>query len=438
MTATTREKNRRSKIRLNSWLLPVLVLAAAITDLIAPYRGWRVLYIGLGSALILGYFWVRSLARGLDLTREMRFGWAQVGDRLVERFTLRNEGWAPGVWVEVDDQSTLPEYYASRGTGLPGRDSLRWHTEAICNRRGLFVLGPTSLRTGDPFGLFSVSLPYPSALPLLVLPPIVPLPNIQIAPGGRSGDGRPRPDAIDRTVSAATVREYVSGDSRRWIHWRTTARRDDLYVRLFDGTPSGDWWILLDMDKDVQSGEDEDATDEHGIILAASLADQGIRMRHSVGFAAYSDELIYLPPEQGEGRRWEILRSLALISRGALPLAEVIARLQSGLGSHTSIIVITPSTSVGWVESLVPLIRRGAVPTVLLLDPVSFGGVGDVSLVEAALMGLNVANYRITMDVLDRPEMRPGQQGQWGWRVLGTGRAVPSYRLTDVPWRSLT
>jgi uncharacterized protein (DUF58 family) len=437
MAAKTSAKKQAPKIRLNSWLLPILVLAAVITDLISPYRGWRILYVGMGGALILGYFWVRSLARGLDFTREMRFGWAQVGDRLVERFTLRNEGWAPGVWVEVEDQSTLPDYHASRGTGLPGRDSLRWHTEAICNRRGLFVLGPTRLRTSDPFGLFSVSLPYTSALPLLVLPPIVPLPNIQIAPGGRSGDGYPRPNAIERTVSASTVREYVSGDSPRWIHWPTTARQGQLFVRLFDGTPSGDWWILLDMDSEVQVGENENATDEHGIILAASLADHGVRMRHSVGLAAFSEELVWLPPEQGEGRRWEILRSLALISRGQRPLAEVITRLQPSLGQHTSIIVITPSVRVDWVESLVPLVRRGAVPTVLLLDPGSFGGQGDTAPVEAALMGLGVANYCITKDILDRPEMRPGQQGRWGWQSLGAGRAAPSYRLADVPWRSL-
>jgi len=438
MTESQITQVRSPRIKLNSWLLPVLVFAAMITDLIAPYRGWRVLYVGLGGALIWGYLWARSLARGMDLTREMRFGWAQVGDRLVERFTLRNDGWAPGIWVEVDDQSTLPEYYASRGTGIPGRDSLRWHTEAVCNRRGLFVLGPTHLRTGDPFGLYSVALTYPSALPLLVLPPIVPLPDIQISPGGRSGDGRPRPNTIDRTVSVSTVREYAPGDSRRWIHWRTTARRDDLYVRLFDGTPSGDWWILLDMDADVQLGEEEDATDEHGIILAASLADQGIRLRHSVGLAAHSDELVWLPPEQGEGRRWEILRSLALISRGKRPLAEVISRLQPSLSQHTSIVIITPSTSTDWVESLVPLLRRGAVPTILLLDPASFGGAGDMAQVESALMGLNVAHYRITKDILDRPEIRPGRQGRWGWRVLGTGRAVPSHRMVDMPWRSLT
>lgn len=427
-----------STVKLNSWLLPVLVLAALITDLIEPYRGWRIMVVGLGGALVIAYLWSRSLARGLQLTREMRFGWAQVGDRLVERFTLRNQGWAAAVWAEIDDQSTLPDYHASRGTGLPGKDSLRWHTEAICSRRGLFVLGPTQVQTGDPFGLFSVSLSYPSTMPLLVLPPIVPLPNIQIAPGGRTGDGRPRASALDRTVSAASVREYVPGDSKRWIHWRTTARRDSLYVRLFDGTPAGDWWILLDMDHHVQSGEGENATDEHGIILAASLADQGIRLKHSVGLAAYGEELVWLPPAQGEGRRWEILRSLALISRGSRPLAEVMTRIRPSLGQHTSIIIITPSTDTAWVEALVPLIRRGATPTVLLLDPASFGGSGNSAAIEAILTTLDIANYSITQDVLNRPETRPGQRGQWGWRVLGTGRAVPTFQVVDTPWRALT
>lgn len=432
------EPNAKPKIKLNSWLLPVLVLATLITDLVTPYRGWRILTVGLGGAVILSYFWSRSLAKGLDLTREMRFGWAQVGDQLVERFTLRNEGWAAAVWAEIDDQSTLPDYRASRGTGLPGKDSLRWHTEAICSRRGLFVLGPTQVQTGDPFGLFSVSLNYPSTMPLLVLPPIVPLPSIQIAPGGRTGDGRPRASALDRTVSVATVREYVPGDSPRWIHWRTTARHDNLYVRLFDGTPAGDWWILLDMDEHVQLGNDEDATDEHAIILAASLADQGVRMRHSVGLAAYGKELVWLPPEQGEGRRWEILRSLAMISRGSRPLAEVMTRIRPSLGQHTSIIIITPSVDSAWVEALVPLMRRGAAPTVLQLDPASFGGTENTAVTEAALTTLGVANYRITQDVLNRPETRPGHKGQWGWRVLGTGRAVPTYKVVDTPWRTLT
>jgi uncharacterized protein (DUF58 family) len=408
-----------------------------ITDILTPYKGWRILFVALGGAWLISYLWARSLAKGLQLSREMRFGWAQVGDRLVERFTLRNGGWAPAVWAEIEDQSTMPYYQVSRGTGLPGRDSIRWHTEAMCTRRGLFTLGPTQLKAGDPFGLYNITFDYPATMPLLVLPPIVQLPAIEVAPGGRSGDGRPRTNAADRTVSASSVREYVSGDSQRWIHWKTSARRGELYVRLFDGTPSSDWWILLDVDRTVQVGEGEDSTEEHGVILAASLADRGLRMRRSVGLVAHGEQLTWLPPQSGEGHRWEVLRSLALVTPGSRPLSELLNRVRPSLGRRASVVIITPSISTTWVESLLPLVRRGAALTVLLLDPESFGGTGSAALATASLTNMGVANYIITKDVLDLPESRPGHQGNWAWRDLGVGKAIPARQLADSPWRVL-
>ena len=94
-------------------------------------------------------------------------------------------------------------------------------------------------------------------------------------------------DALDRVVSASSVRPYVPGDSRRWVHWKLSAHHQELYVRLFDGTPAGDWWILLDMDARVQVGMGENSTDELGVILAASLADRGLRARRAVGLVAH-------------------------------------------------------------------------------------------------------------------------------------------------------
>ncbi|MBN1259652.1 MAG: DUF58 domain-containing protein, partial [Anaerolineae bacterium] len=364
--------------KLNSRLLPFLVGLLFLMQLITPYKGWVALLVGLGGVWLISTLWTVSMVRRLRLTREMRFGWAQVGDRLIERFSLTNDSSLPALWVEIVDHSTLPEYQASRGTGVDGRSSIRWHRASICSRRGLFYLGPTQLRTGDPFGIYTLTIDYPAMMPLLVLPPIVPLPAIEVAPGGRTGEGRPRANAIDRIVSASSVREYVPGDSRRWIHWKTSARRDELYVRLFDGTPSGDWWILLDTDVKVQVGAGEDSTEELGVILAASLADRGIRAGRSVGLLAHSgDDLAWIPPREGEGQRWEILRALALVTQGKYSLAELLHRVKPTLGLRTTLVIITPSLEGAWLEMLVPLMRRGVAPTVLLLDPVSFGGEGS-------------------------------------------------------------
>ncbi|MDH4135097.1 MAG: DUF58 domain-containing protein [Anaerolineae bacterium] len=425
----------KPQLRLQSWFLPALVGLLLILQLVAPYRGWRILLVGLGGAWLVSYLWAQSLARSLRLTREMRFGWAQVGDKISERFTLANDGRVPALWVEVVDHSTIPNYQASRGISVDSQRGIKWHREAICTHRGLFTLGPTTLQTGDPFGLYTVTLHYPASLPLMVLPPIVPLPAIEVAPGGRVGEGRPRANALERSVSVAGVREYHPEDSFRWIHWRTSAHRDSLFVRVFDGTPASDWWILLDMGWRVQVGEGPDSTAEHAVILAASLADRGLRSGQAVGLAAQGEQLVWLPPREGEGQRWEVLRSLAMVSLGSRSLAELLAGIRPALEQHTSLVIITPDVDTAWVEALVLLLRRGAIPTVLLLDPISFGGTDDSSMAQALLVDLGVVNYVITRDLLDRPEVRPTRQGHLGKPIPGT---VPVRQPRQVGWEVLS
>jgi hypothetical protein len=57
---------------------------------------------------------------------------------------------------------------------------------------------------------------------------------------------------------------------------------------------------------------------------------------------------------------------------------------------------------------------------------------------SALLTGLGISCHVITRDLLDQPEARPGQEGQWEWRVLGTGRAVAVRRPRDTAWKVLS
>ncbi len=416
-------------IQLNNRLLPVLVGLLLLMQLILPFKGWLVLLIGLGGLWLLCYGWVYLLVYNLWLKREIRFDWAQVGDRLEERFTLFNLGPVPGLWVEVIDHSNMPGYRPGRVVGLGSMSKSRWQTQNVCTQRGIFTLGPTTLRTGDPFGLYTASL---------ALPDSVTLPTLEVAPGGRSGEGRPRPNALERTVSAAGVRPHLPGDSLRWVHWPTTARRNALYVRLFEGTPADDWWIFLDMDRAAQVGQGYDSTTEHAIILAASLADRGLRqLGRGVGLVASGQDLVWLAPQRSDSQRRHILRELARLEPGPRSLAELLRRARPALGQVSSLIIITPAVDSAWVEALSALLRRGAVATVLLLDPASFGGQAETGGVSALLAGLNVTHHLITPDLLDQPEARPGRQGQWEWRISPSGRAIPRQDQGEVSWREL-
>lgn len=426
-----------SRLKLNSRLIPLLIAVLLLMQLGFPYRGWVILLVSLSGLWLISYLWARTLARHLTLHREMRFGWAHVGDRLEERFTLSNSGLVTALWVEIIDHTNMPDYSTSRVTGVNARSQNRWITQGICTRRGIFTLGPTTVRTGDPFGLYTVTLSLPFSATLTVTPPVVPLPAIEIAPGGRVGEGRSRPHPFERTVSSTGVRQYVPGDSLNAVHWPTSARQGQLYVRQFDSTPAGDWWIFLDMDQQVQLGQSSAATEEHAIILAASLADRGIRAGKGVGLVAYGQQFVWRPPDHSDSQRHQIMRDLAQIQPGSTPLTDLLSKTQPIAGRASCLIVITANATGNWVEALLPLRRRGVIPTVLILDPISFGGQQSTTPLQRQLAQLGIAHTLITRDLLDRPEARPGHQGRWEWHISLSGRAIPVKQPQDMSWKML-
>lgn len=427
-----------ARLRLNSRLLPVVVVLVLFLQISEPARTWRLLLFVLGGLWLVGWLWARGLARGLHFTREVRYGWAQVGDELEERFTVRNDSGFPATWVEIDDFSTLPDYQASMATVVGNNSTSEFTTRGRCTRRGLYILGATRLQSGDPLGIYTVSIDDPHSQTLLVLPPVVPLPPIAVTPGGFMGEGRPRSHSPEQTVGAAGVREYQSGDALRMIHWPTSARQGKPFVRLLDGTPAADWWILLDLDGEAQVGAGSNSTEEHAVILAASLADRGLHSRKAVGLAVNGEQVCWLPPREGESQRWEILRGLALARPGQLGLQDYLERNERSFGRQSSLVVITSNISMDWVEKLALLHWRGIVPTVLLVDPASFGAEAGAGPLAGQLQQMGISCHIITRELLDQPEAHPGQAGRWAWLTSATGKAIPIRKPVEAEWRRLT
>ena len=427
-----------AKIRFHSRLWPALAALLLVLQLIWPNRAWSTLLILMAGSWLLSFFWTFSLARRLFIDRKMRYGWAQVGDQLEERFTVINDSQLPGLWLEVDDASDLPGYSAGRVTSIGRLQTMEWKTEGVCTRRGLFNLGPVTLRSGDPLGLCSLELFHPNATVLLVLPPVLSLPAIEIAAGGRAGEGRRlHRAALETTVSVETVREYAPGDPLKNIHWPTTARRDSLFVRQFDHMPSSDWWIFLDLQAGSQVGSGFESTEEHGVILAASLASRGLREGHSVGLVMCAPDLTWISPQNSSGQSLSILRALALAKPGERPLSDLLTDAQKSIRNGASLIIITPNVQADWASSMLQLVRMGITPTVLLLDPLTFGGTGSTDSALSILNDYGIAHNLIQSDLLNRPEAQPGKQGKWEWRVLGRGKAVAVRKPADTGWRSL-
>jgi uncharacterized protein (DUF58 family) len=246
-----------------------------------------------------------------------------------------------------------------------------------------------------------------------------------IAPSGSYGDGQPRRNALQQTIHASTVREYAYGDSKRMIHWPTTARTNKVFVRLMESAPEGDWWILLDLDQRNMLGQGWDSIEEQSVTLAASLADRGLRSRKSVGLISNSHELTWLPPQKGDGQRWEIMQALATVKPSDIDLSTVLERIQSSLGKHHSLIVVTASTRLDWLKTLVPLFKRGIIPIVILLDSITYGGKVSAENVAANLQLHGIKCHIIPHGLIELPKTSVQQHVHWKWHATPTGEIVP-------------
>ncbi len=416
-----------------------------ILQIFSPAPAIMFTLVVLVGTLAVSFVWARQLAGGLTLQRQRRYGWAQVGDIIEERFTLHNDAWVPVLWAEVRDFSDLPGYDASRAVGLGARYSTRWTTTGTCERRGVYTLGPVRVSTGDPFGIFDVSLEHEYSESFVVYPPIAALPPLIEPHGMARGAARANVRSQDMTTNASSVRQYVPGDALNRIHWRSTARRstleqEEIFVKEFDLEPSGDLWIILDMDSSVHVGEDLESTEEYAVTLAASVADQMLRENHAVGLVTYNSEPILIPPQKGHQQLWELLRVLAgAYATSPVGLDELFGMFEPVMGRGMSAVVITPSTDPMWIEGASQLLRRGIHPTGLLLDGQTFDrkrADGNMRGIISALADLGVVGHVIGKDfrfehITQRRQQRPT------YKTLGTGRVVVVDSGADTEWVSV-
>ncbi len=421
-------------------LLPFLAwVGLLIMQLVSPDRAWSWLLVGLSAMLAVGYIWARSLRDRVTAQRRAVGAWVVAGDHLDEQFTLVNEGWLPVLWVRVRDGSAVPGYTADRVETAGSAARRAWTTTGVCQRRGVFRLGPWDLEMTDPLGLFRVTQHYPGTTTIMVYPRAAHLPNLELPRGRAPGRATSAERAAAETITVGSIRHYAQGDSLRRVHWPATAHHDALMVREFDREPSGDVWLIVDIDAAVQAGRGAEATQEYAVILAASLAAQFARQgeRRGVGLLLSGRHPQHLPPARGQAQLWRILQALAEAEPAAgLSLAALLRQAGPSLGSGRTLVLITPSQDYAWVAPLIPLMARGNAPTAVLLDASTFDPpCGD----SAALLGLRdlLARQRIPSHVLAQGfPFRPVERIRRSRRELrtlpGFGRVVPVEVVEEV------
>ena len=298
---------------------------------------------------------------------------AAVGETLRVTYTVRNAGRLPKLWLELHNPTTLPVPLPGRALALGPHAERAWAARVPLSARGHFRVDPLVIRTGDPFGLFEASATVGTGTAVTVYPRVEPLPRWRLPASTLEGSSSTPERTLQTTPLVTSVRPYAPGDAYNRIHWKSTARQGELQVKEFDLEQTADLWIVLDLDRHVQTGTGDESTLESAVRVAASLAAHALLENRAVGMTVAAQRITTLPADRGGRQHQKIMSLLAAVGAdGSSPLVETMLAAMPRIRRGMTAIVITPSLDRAWVRPLGTLRGRGISSAVCLLDRAAY------------------------------------------------------------------
>ena len=229
--------------------------------------------------------------------------------------------------------------------------------ELIPARRGLWHLDQYQLSTSFPFGFVKRAVIGRKKNHLCIYPALADV-DARALEMCRAGENmgeslRPRAGGTDEFFG---LREYRPGDNPRHIYWRRSARTGTLVARemMRDAPPR--LLIIVDTFR-ADANAVSDASIEHAIAIAASLAAAAMDRELAVGLCAADGQPFTITPARGKQHRDELLTILArLKDNRTVGVMDLLRGTEAMMRSGVSVVLVTPRVEIA---DLPPHIRGG-------------------------------------------------------------------------------
>ena len=251
-------------------------------------------------------------------------------------------------------------------------------------RRGRYVVGPLAIGAADPFGLARRILPGAGEAELLIRPRVHDIVAPVVAGSRLAADGEAhnaRAIASDLGDDFLMLREYVTGDDLRRVHWRATARTGELMIRHDEARWRSRAIVIFDTRARAHDAE----SFEVAVEATASIVARLVRLRRRVEVFTTRNELLGI----GGDPRHDVIDRLATVEpdpdgRIELVAADVLAHRRADF-----VIVVLGRVGDNTRRALGALCGMSVVA--VLTQPASLGPSASLRVVDASSTPFPVA-----------------------------------------------
>ena len=290
---------------------------------------------GLAIAVIAGVLTVRLRKPKLAISRWVHPSVLTVGDTGRVDLLIENRGRGRSPRADLTEPVGATNTAHMTVAALGPRDQVTAGYRVPAVRRGVLHVGPTTLQRRDLLGLAVDERLVAGSTEITVAPQTFELPMPSLGNGilGR------HLLALSQRIGPGefhSLRDYVTGDEPRSIHWRASARSEGLKVRQHEAQGVRRCIIVLDRDGDAYPAPvslDQADVFERAIVAAGSLVLSADRAGLTTRFVTGGIDL------RGPDVAAQALHALAPIEMGP-PLGELERDPGEGLGL---VVVVTSS-----------------------------------------------------------------------------------------------
>lgn len=217
------------------------------------------------------------------------------GEKVVFKYTVANEDFLFYPYIRTTFFTTgslLLHNKDSVSFSLPPLSKKNYNFNLNTRYRGKYKIGMKAVEIQDFLGLFSLKFNVFEPKEITIYPRIIHLDNFRLEKDFLSEIDSTETSLIEDMINVSDIRKYIYGDSIKKIHWKLTAKYNELMIKNYHSTSETSINLILDLFTDaIYTGDKRAAMEDQIIESILSIANYCIKRFIPVNLVYYQENI---------------------------------------------------------------------------------------------------------------------------------------------------
>jgi uncharacterized protein (DUF58 family) len=279
-------------------LLYLLLLAASLV--FVYFYGGKMPYMIFNTILILpavSFLYVVLVFFRFKYRQDIDKRFVTKGEKVSFVFSVSNEDPILYPYIRVNFYGTgtiFASQFKSQYFSLLPFQKKSYSFDFQCRYRGSYEIGVKSIEIEDFLGIFKLVYKVFDPRNITVAPRIVPIDSFRLKTDYISESHPVLNHSQEDMATMLDTRQYIYGDNLKRIHWKLSAKFNELMVKRFQNTCETSSTLILDLKKGSLSPEENAVIDDKVIEAAVSIIYYCLHKWIPVNLVFYSDGIVEL------------------------------------------------------------------------------------------------------------------------------------------------